>query len=773
MTLWPRVDLGDDLAVALFRAGIKSCDFADSQATGFAMVANGRAVRLKARTMAEARVEAAHGATICRAVANGRWVLFERIEKIETLQAGTADADAALVAPNGMLVEKRVNVRIASDFQIIMDRLAGQLRYLDREFLRPHLKKFLGRLDVNWPALTTTQINETFSKARGFLAGISTEKLMPMWTAKVSVTIQRVGRSTRAAIREAHLPRIGTVLSSPEVEAIDRIAIQQGWFLRNKQGRISNALTARGRKIVESGLADGLGRNEIGRMLTKELPGLANQYGKNYASTVASNAVSRARSYSEIAAYQSAGIEYLEIAAQLDERTTICCRFMDGQIINVKKVGALLDRAASVTDPADIYRTTPFIGTKRGKDGKTYLQTRTGAKLAEVTRSGMGRADDRGQFKAFVGGSKFTSKGIGAPPFHHRCRSLTFPRTEMFQVPRGYEPRAVQQRSPTEAVSRRGKPTGRLQPMETPLEFSPVASRKNPVSIGTVAPPDFDIPVPPRKMKSNAFAELGGRLRVGETVRNQLIDRVDKMRDTLSRLVVAQQDRAGRALINIELGKLLVYAAEYLSMGNVGRSVKVSQGKPGIKGATKADQVKAYNLALPFVGPDLWAVLKDRTLPAVYVHKTRRACYLPEENVFLVRSLNPSTTMLPFVMFQYLHDVGQIGRAAELQRNMDAFLGRLLSVGPDAFALQGPWPDRRDGLVVGNFSEMHSSRHVFDKDEIDWMFTTHGRPVAYNEFLTMAALRFRKGREVDLATMWTICPRQLALYLCVMQGNFL
>lgn len=465
VTLFPHLDLGDDVAVALYHIGAKPGEIQKSFGYGL-IVSTGERVVFSASTDEQARSVAVKEAMcrpveLVRRVARGNVTLFQRIERISLMsqyEASRCD-EALLVAPNGVLIEKASNMYDAVDLKAVSNKLVGQLRWADRKYIKPQLDKMLDQLDVDWTKMTQVQIRETFMRADRFMRSVATDEVLPIWTEKVNTTLKVVANGVRKQIKNNFLPRIGVSYTRDEVLALERIGEQQGWFMRDYQKTISAGLTERGRRIVQDGLSKGLGRKEIGKRLWEQLPGMWEGMGKRYADVVAANAVSRARSWAELVSYQSAGVEMLEAQAVLDERTTDYCRFIDGQIIEVNACMDLAQQAANVSKPDDIYRVSPFMRTVM-EDGKRYIETATGTRLAEMVRSGAGRVNDRGEFRAFISGRQLPHAHVGMPPYHHACRTYTVPRVESFQVPSSYQVRAGPSRPETPIVTppRRSSP---------------------------------------------------------------------------------------------------------------------------------------------------------------------------------------------------------------------------------------------------------------------------------------------------------------------------
>jgi hypothetical protein len=487
VTLFPFVDIGQDLALALYRIGLRS-DHTITKAGGWGMIMeHGERRHLMSETEEQARVEAARAAftgpvLLVRAVTRGRVMLYEKVERIELLSpAAAAGRPLRLVASNGVLVEKALNLRNAADFKALTGQLAGQLRHVDREVLRPKLEEMLGRMDVDWTKAKPGEIDRAINNASKFLQQAATEQALPRWNQKIQATLTGVADGVRRQMSQTYLPNIGLSFTREETKTIEQIGSQQGWFLRNSKKEISGQLTWRGREIVQEGIRDGLGRVEIGRMLQERLPGMWEGMGDRYARVVAANGISRARSYSEVASYKTVGIEKLEVVAVLDERTSDICRYMDGQIISVSAVSQTIEDAASVSKPQDIYTVSPFMNVKDVGEGQREIQTQTGTRVADVMRSGVGVVDDRGETAGHIAGDGLPTVGIGAPPYHHFCRSMTVPRTDIVQVPQGYEGRALDN---TPVVIEEPVAPGTMPPAR-PVDLFPSPTQQSPVIGGT------------------------------------------------------------------------------------------------------------------------------------------------------------------------------------------------------------------------------------------------------------------------------------------------
>jgi len=230
----------------------------------------------------------------------------------------------------------------------LVTQLAGQLRRETAAWSAPRIREYLRALDVEWGKASAAEINRAFARADAVMRRASIETLARPWVARVEAQAKLIAGETRAWIRAVHLPRINMAFGQEDRAAIRQVAAQQGWFLRDAHFRISDTMTAQGRKIVERGLRDGLGTDVVARRLRAEIPDLYVRRAGNYALACASVGMQRARSWSMAASYSDAGIEYYQITAVLDERTTDTC-FDGDTLISVPRG----ERKISEVNPGD------------------------------------------------------------------------------------------------------------------------------------------------------------------------------------------------------------------------------------------------------------------------------------------------------------------------------------------------------------------------------------------------------------------------------------
>lgn len=499
MSIEPIADLGGDSAVALWKAGVRSGDpirAAKGRAILVMTPSGPKAVRISASDLQAARQEAIRSlpmgeVTLLEATFRGRYTVFRRVEVLNALTPAEAAKEdhLHLVAPNGVLIAKTLSPANPVDAKHISERLGSQLRHAERVAFQPKLDAYVKKMKVDWGSLNADQTARHLAKIRtdlhAMLKGVA-NKAMPTWNQSVTSTLESVHKGTRKVLKNNFIPSVGISLRQPDLRAVQAIADQQGFWMRDAYGYRSELLTNQARGIIQDGVKRGLGRNEIGRTMQKALPKAWQAMGKRYFNTVAANAVSRGRSYSEVSGYLEVGIEALEVQAVMDERTTDTCACLDGQIIETHVVSQQIVGAMNVSDPEDIRDASPFL--KESFNAKTGMKeivtANNGSKIAEVVRSGAGRVDDKGMYNYYRQGNQLAEVNIGPPPYHHMCRSWTVPVTTTVSVPRGKIPQAMGPATPPLAKPppKRGSP---FRPTPSrPIEAVPKGTPQHPATVG-------------------------------------------------------------------------------------------------------------------------------------------------------------------------------------------------------------------------------------------------------------------------------------------------
>lgn len=180
-------------------------------------------------------------------------------------------------------------------------------------------------------------------------------------------------------------------LTGIDTQAIDWLKENNMYWVRSFYSR---KLSGKIAGIVAEGMAQGLGRVEIGEMLEKSL---TNYKGlginpPSYWRGVASNAMNRSRNFGQVQAFADAYIETFSLVNPLDERTSSVCLDIVPRYQNVPIDVAVRQRDALIKtrDPEGVKEIAPFY-------------------RPDVIR---GKARDQ-----------LMAMGVGLPPYHGKCRT--------------------------------------------------------------------------------------------------------------------------------------------------------------------------------------------------------------------------------------------------------------------------------------------------------------------------------------------------------------
>ena len=144
-----------------------------------------------------------------------------------------------------------------------------------------------------------------------------------------------------------------------DLDAIKWLQDHHLYWIRNFYSRrLSKGVSG----IVTEGMAQGLGRVDIGNMLKEAFEtykGLGVQPDA-YWRGLSANAMSRSRNFGQIQGFVDAEIKQLEIVATIDSRTSNICREMNGKIINVSAAVRQRDALMSALNPEDVATIAPW-----------------------------------------------------------------------------------------------------------------------------------------------------------------------------------------------------------------------------------------------------------------------------------------------------------------------------------------------------------------------------------------------------------------------------
>ena len=229
------------------------------------------------------------------------------------------------------------------------------------------------------------EIERIVGKAEGYLGmGLAEAARRPVWQADMAA--YRVGLQAVSADFSFTLP---------DMEALD---VLRGYTLFWVQNSYTQWLQDEMVEALNEYFTEGGTRIELAarleRFLTSKEPRM-----QGYFDLLADHNATRIAEIGHVTGYERAGVEYAEIVAVLDERTSPICRHLHGRLIPMSALsnqkGRLLDAAKRLDMKA--------------------------AKAAQPMLSGASEAAVLLEPKT----SKIVAQGIGMPPYHFRCRTTT------------------------------------------------------------------------------------------------------------------------------------------------------------------------------------------------------------------------------------------------------------------------------------------------------------------------------------------------------------
>lgn len=531
VSLFPFVDLGNDLSGALYAVGCRK-DKRPISTQGYAVKIGKYGYRLRSDNVFMARNEAIYiskgqECLLLKAVARGKVTVWEKVEKI---------FESSLYLPydeirnDGVVLEKAMDIRNSFQFFGFVKNIADKIKNELEKKVLPKLTSFLEEETLNFehiePEIIESEWIKSNKKVKNILGGGHLEAL-ETYTSKIKTSLLDIGNDNKALLKRTYLPQISTSLNQRDQKVVDKVSSQVGWWVRDSSGAISDKLTEQGRRIITDGISQGLGRSAIARQLKKEIPNLYGKNTFNYASTVAAVGVSRARSFSEITSYQEAGISYFEIVAMLDERTTDICRALDGTIMDVQVAYQHQLEIANIKNPEDIKTVSPFFTEHKNKETGLKEISLGRSKFADVQRSGLGNVDDRGIMSKFLSTRSLQRSGVSMPPYHYNCRTTTVPRVDMIQVPKNYD--VV---SETVAATDNPKKT-RKKPVNRPIRTTPSPTKKKPV-VTSQTPIDRPVLRVPDRVSQKVSKLPKGMTQKQVNELNEKLENVEKLKIQLA-----------------------------------------------------------------------------------------------------------------------------------------------------------------------------------------------------------------------------------------------
>lgn len=145
------------------------------------------------------------------------------------------------------------------------------------------------------------------------------------------------------------------------------------------------------REFGERIISEGLNRRDAGKLFEDEFAEKFQIPSFRYWESYANHVVTRSREFGKTSAYEVAEVEYAEVMAVLDHRTTDICLQMHGRRIKVSELVRVRDAMVANDDPDAVAEITPW------PKAETIAETKT----------------------------EFLPDGALMPPYHFGCRTVT------------------------------------------------------------------------------------------------------------------------------------------------------------------------------------------------------------------------------------------------------------------------------------------------------------------------------------------------------------
>jgi SPP1 gp7 family putative phage head morphogenesis protein len=322
-------------------------------------------------------------------------------------------------------VEKVLDPLDQGDFMSIVRRLSRSLRGVARPAEDAALRRSLERLDVDWPNLTPQARDQVVRAARQALGAVEAQ-VLPQVEHAFEVEADRVvGAARRSTVRRFGL-RIGADLTGTDERIAKFVRESQGNFVRDEYGRRREGFTARAKDIVAAGVEQGLGRDDIVKDLSEAMAREAFDRSRDYWEVVSMVFTNRARTYTQLGAFEEAGVERYRFEAVLDEVTSEVCRFMHGKVFTVGRAADRFREVERARNPERIRDVQPFVQVGADGEGNQVLFYERGGRrraVARVDEPAVGERDEVGRYSRALSPGQLEAAGVAVPPLHGRCRS--------------------------------------------------------------------------------------------------------------------------------------------------------------------------------------------------------------------------------------------------------------------------------------------------------------------------------------------------------------
>lgn len=344
------------------------------------------------------------------------------------LIARAADVSRIVLAKcYGVVVSKAIRIDTPRGFDQVVASMAEKLRGKARSEEAAAVRAALATLDVDWTGTDASQRRRLVDAAMS-AAGKHLDLVPTKLEAHLEVRAHDVVDATRSALRDKMT--IGANWNAVDKRIAEHLVRSTGNFVTDEYKRRNAEFGELAKKIVDDGVAQGLGREQIARNLDDAARGRIEGRSKFYWEVIAGAFVGRGRSFAQLSGYAEAGIDEYQIVSVLDERTTQICRYLDGKTFTVASGLRAFGDQEKIRDPEQIKKVNPWGRIAKGPNGQQTIfvnHARGRQAVAVVERSGFGARDDAGTFSRGRSARELENLGLGFPPYHGLCRTTTVP----------------------------------------------------------------------------------------------------------------------------------------------------------------------------------------------------------------------------------------------------------------------------------------------------------------------------------------------------------
>ena len=322
-------------------------------------------------------------------------------------------------------IEKALNPLNVSDFETIVQKLSRALQGITQDKEATALRHALEALDVNWPSLSVDAQAKVIRAANQAMKAVE-PRVLPSIDEVFGVEAERVVGATRKSAVKRFALRISSDLSKTDLRTARFAKESQSNFVRDEFGKRREVFSETARNIVADGLEKGLGRSDISSALSSALEAQALGRAKPYWDMVAMVFTNRARTFTQLNAFEEAAVTKYRFDAVLDESTSEICRLMHGRTFSVEAAAKRVRQVESLKNPEDIRNLQPFARTGIDDEGNQvlfYERNERRSAIAQVDEPGMGQRDVVGQYSRALTNSQLEAAGLTVPPLHGHCRS--------------------------------------------------------------------------------------------------------------------------------------------------------------------------------------------------------------------------------------------------------------------------------------------------------------------------------------------------------------